>query len=398
MEFAQLSKSQIQGQIIKDYRETYYPDRLLTQEELGSKLNSKDARAIRDWESGRVLKIHFYNQRDLRQEIGVPLQLLGTEGPLMPEEVVRLHQRLFALLECGAYISAHATSDLLIKAYQMAGKNDPKMPGFILPAAYHIKGMAASTLINDPRQTFPLYRSMLNAAKELNDVYARALALTHMGDTYRRLGKLNDAHSTLEEAMAIFHDKALTGKNARVLGNAQQLFARVLRKMGKSKEAFEYLEKAKDMANTSPSEAAQDYYLCFCPLSVQSELVRTLMIAKKLNKGFDELDKLTEMAEQAPPRWAIPIKIKEGEFKIRFGRTYDEEEIVKEGKKSLLQGYKLADMHAHLRKKRYARKMLNYQKEIDASRLEDDQILERQFDEIDEKGLTAFRNEDSGEV
>lgn len=400
MDLKQLSKSQIRGQIIKDYRHTHNLEQPLTQGGLAGLLHKGDDRTIREWESGRVLNIQFSNQRDLHQQIGIPLELLGTEAPLMPEEVVQLHQRLFPLLERGAYISAYATSNLLIKAYQMAGKNDPQMPGFILPAAYHIKGMTTSTLIDQPRQTLPIYRDMLKEARELNDMYAVALALTHIGDTYRRQGKLDEACKILEEAMALFQNKTLTGKNARVLGNCQQLYARVLRRMGKSKGTFEYLQKAREMAEASLSdlsEGERDYYLCFCPLSVQSEYVRTLMMAKRFSTGFDELDKLTAMAEKAPLRWAIPILIKEGEFKTHLGRRNNEDNLIKEGEKSLIQGYKLADKHAHLRKKQYVRRLLKHYTEIDMLRLERQQELNEKLDKIDEEGANGTGKEDSGE-
>lgn len=394
MKYSQLADSRIRGQIIRAYRETYDENRLLTQEDLAGHLG-KDARTLRGWESGKPLSIRPENARALHQKIGIPLQLLGLEDRVEPEEAEHLHKRIIALLEHGSYISALETSNLLIKEYQMAGKRGLKMKSFILPSAYHTLGLATATLKDDPNQAEEAFKHMrrtLKESKESNYTYISALGETHLGDMKRRQGKYANAQRNLENVLDKLPDEQYSGTNALIVGNCLQLLARVhlaqLKQEGQEehkKKTFYYLRKAEELAQVDVPEEASNYYNCFGLLSVKAELVKGLMLTLQYDEAFEELEKMKEMAKNASPRWRVLTYIKEGELQMRYGRSYEDTLMIKKAELSLQQGYKQAGKFLHLRQQQNVRRLIGKWESNDLASQEGLQTLRENLDHIDEE-------------
>jgi transcriptional regulator with XRE-family HTH domain len=358
------------GQIIKEYR----VEQGLSREELAWRLEV-DEKALLNWERGQVAVIRFANRKKLHEVLGIPLKILSLGDHVTSEGALKLHKRIHSFLERGAYRSVLETSDLLIQGCTVPGNRVDERMRSILAHAFYTKGLATAALTNEPRQALQLYKQMEPVADKLDDTTGLDIARTYQGDMYRRLRDYDKAQSLLEGVIDQFKGVRLSGMKALVAGNCQQLLARVHLAKNEKEETLDALKRAEELAYLAIPQQERDWYICFCLCSVKEELAKSLMLLRRYRKSFDVLEEVKRLSLDAPPRWAIPSAITQGELLVRFARQTDDRSLYEEGIESLSKGYKLAKEHNHLRQQQRISRLLTRWNDSDGFRLESSQKL-----------------------
>lgn len=370
-----------------------------SREELAAHLGV-DSKTLLKWEQGLVTRIHLAHRQRLHEVLDLPLELLNMPNHFTAQGARQLHTQLPSLLDQGAYMNAEQVSEILIQGCRAPGNQRQRAMRSILARASYLYGLAKATLTDKPWLALPSFERMGRVADELRDSNGLAIALTYRGEMYRRMGEmhrrqghqekashcLEQARLLLEAALELARAQPRSAFSTRVTGNGQQLLARVYLARGEHQRAFDTLRLAEERAADALPQDEEDWYVPFCLCGVMVELAKSQMLVKRYDDSFATLARVRRLVPDAPPRWAIPSTLTEGELLLRFARAHTDLVLYKEGTRVLLQGYTLACTHHHRRQQQRVQRLLTRWSTSDATRMEYTYQLQEGVRRIDEAG------------
>jgi transcriptional regulator with XRE-family HTH domain len=368
------------GQLIKERRKGVY-----TSESLAHLLGV-DVKTLQKWERGQVTRIHRGHREKLHDVLGIPLQLLNLPDHCTLEGAYNLQEQIPMFLEQGAYVSAKETSDLLIRECTASKNGHREKMQSILVRVYHTKGLATATLTGKPSQALPWFERMERIADELMDRNGWTIALTYQGEMYRRRGLREKSRDCYNRAGLLLTEATSQKQHLAgyVLGNAQQLLARVYLATGETKAAFRTLRLAEEAAIDALSQDMEQWYMPFCLCAVKVELARSQMLVGRYDDAMTTIEEVRRLVPGAAPRWAIPAALTEGELLIRFVRMRPDQTLYEQGKHALLKGYALAHQHHHRHQQQRIRRLITQWSKGDETRLDYTYQLQEGVRHIDE--------------
>jgi tetratricopeptide (TPR) repeat protein len=385
--------AQTLGQVIRERRGER------SREELAARLEI-DEKTLLAWEQGRVTRIHLANRKKLHEVLALPREWLKLPDHFTLDGARTLQEQIPSFFEQGAYLNAEKLSASLIQGCRASGNQ--RLPAMrpILARACYTRGLATATLTDRPQQALPLFGQVGQVATELKERKGVILALTYQGEMYRRLGersrqrghhdKAGDyytrARHLLEEAREQAGSGPWAARDARVVGNCQQLLARLYLAGGEQKRAFATLQLAEELAGAAASQDEEDWYVPFCLCSVRVDLAKSQMLLRRFDESLATLTEVRQLLVGAPLRWAIPVTLAEGESLLRLARMYPDQQRYEEGKKALLQGYELAHRHHHRHQQQRVHRLLTRWSKSDGLRMEYTYQLQEGVRHIDEAG------------
>lgn len=370
-----------------------------SREELAARLGV-DNKTLLKWEQGRVTRIHLAHRQRLHEVLDLPLELLNIPSHFTLAGAHHLHQQLPSLLDQGAYMNAEKVSEILIQGCRAPGNQRQRAMRAILARACYVHGLAKATLTDKPWQALPSFEAMGRVADELRDGTGLAIALTYRGEMHHRMSEMHrlqghreKASSCLDQAR-LLHEEALklartqprSALSTRVTGNGQQLLARVYLARGEHQRAFDTLRLAEERAADALPQDEEDWYVPFCLCGVRVEQAKSQMLVRRYDEGLATLTRVRQLVPGAPPRRAIPSALTEGELLLRFARAHTDLALYEEGKRALLQGYALANIHHHYRQQQRVQRLLTRWCSSDATRIAYTYQVQEGVRRIDEAG------------
>ncbi|HEY1350390.1 MAG TPA: hypothetical protein VGF67_12275 [Ktedonobacteraceae bacterium] len=381
------------GQIIRERRGER------SREELAALLEV-DVKTLLAWEQGQVARIRLANRKKLHEVLALPREWLNLPDHFTLDGARSLQGQIPSFFEQGAYLNAEQLSASLIQGCTASGNQRLPAMRSILARACYTRGLGTATLTDRPQQALPLFGQLGQIATELRERNGVILALTYQGEMYRRLGELSrqqghhgkardcytQARYLLEEALEQAGGGPRATWDARVIGNCQQLLARVYLADREPKRAFAALKMAEELAQAAASQTEEDWYVPFCLCGVRVDLAKSQMLVKRFDESLATITEIRQLLAEAPPRWAIPFTLTERELLLRFARMHPDQQRYEEGKRALLQGYELAHRHHHRRQQQRVHRLITRWSKSDGIRMEYTYQLQEGVRSIDEAG------------
>lgn len=288
-----------------------------TQEELAAVL-SVEPRTLRRWENGETILTDTHDLKHIADRLGIPYEHLGIASslylPLSVEQLTATIARIWSLIDEGRISEAHAIAENIVReaANQLQINDLLYIRAFthMYHAAAHATSLSVRT--DEVGQAIYYYQQMEYFARRLEDNTLINVALTYLGDMYRRKNDMQRAIAILEEAR-----DTTPGAELAAQGNVQQLLARSYVKVNRIQDFDRAIKTSEDIAYAVAEEeniTGNQYHLAH----VYEEYAKGYDLLGQQQKAMDYAEK-AEKSQTITKSVEILLKLVRSEILIHSG-------------------------------------------------------------------------------
>lgn len=298
------------GQELQNYRAKHD----MKQKELAEKLHIEE-RSLRRWEAGQIPQ-NISELKRIADVLGIRYEQLGLSPSVyMPRSLEQIDEAItsgWTYLQLLLYREGRAFIEQLLRDLTIQITTEDQQILQRLARVRHVAGhiTSESSRTENVPAAFYHYHEMEEIARILNDHTLLNIALTYEGDMLRRQGKTQEAIEYLEAARDISPE---ADEEAR--GNTLQLLARAFL-VKKDMNGFENaLAEAKELATTTTTGSTRGLY---CLGAVYEEYGKSYGWLGQTEKALTYLD-LAEKELPSTPHWHLVLKTARAMALVRSG-------------------------------------------------------------------------------